>query len=905
MKNIIIAEKPSLALNIVNALYKEKFSKFDGFYESENFIVTFVFGHLFQLYDIEDYTQAKDRTWKLDMLPFVPKEFEYKLKNDTGLKKQYSIISKLLQRNDVDKVINCGDCDAEGEVLVALVVEKIFEKFKIHKPVLRMWSPDQTPQSLAYEVYNAKDDLIYDNWKQSGLTRAALDWCLGINCTRLVTLKAKSSKPLKVGRVMVPIIKKIYDRDMEIKNFISEKYYQVESKEKTNGEDVKLVVKKTIFNENQQNEAEKLANFLNSQKTIVTNIESKNIKKQPSHLFSLSTLQNLLSKKYKYTMKESLTIIQKLYESGFITYPRTNSEYLSEGDKVKVKKIIELINNGRDFLIFKDKKSIFDDSKIESHSALIPTLKIPKEGELEGKNLVIYNTVMNRFIGNFLNEDAIVKQTTMTIKAADYEFKLFGNVVIQKGFLAYEDNQKIEDKLPNLKVGQEINTVFKAHEKNTVPPKKMTITKLNNYLKNPFSKIDMNDEEEEVETNYKKLFEGVEIGTEATRTDIIEKCKLNNYISEKKSILSIEPLGIELINMLNALNINLYAEKTVEFSKKLKQVFKGEITKKEVIKMVEVELNELVEKSKNIDVKEIKNTKEVIGKCPICGENVYESSRGYYCEGFKDDCDFYVGKNDLFMNSRGKIVTKNIVKALIKNGKFNDVKVKGFKKKDSENKYDAYVRLIKKNQYYNLSFVPKEEVPKKEPLAICPRCGGEILENSKALYCSNYKDGCKFGVWKENKFLQSKGIKLNAKHLALLIKGSDIIVKGIKAKDSDKLYNAKLSLEDTEQFVNIKFEPTESELRCPRCKSPIRETKDNYYCSNYKECNYVVFKNNKFLEKIGIKLKSNHIEKMIQGKKIKFKNIEKKDKTGTYDIYLFLEDAPDGKVNFKMKYCNQ
>ena len=245
-------------------------------------------------------------------------------------------------------------------------------------------------------------------------------------------------------------------------------------------------------------------------------------------------------------MKESLAIIQKLYEAGYVTYPRTNSEYLAEGDKGKIKKIIDNINNGSDLLEFKDKKSIFDDSKIESHSALIPTLKMPEENELKDKYLVVYNTIKNRFICNFLEEDTIIKKTTLTIAIGDHEFKLVGNMIIQKGFLAYEVNDKKEKMLPNIKVEDKINIEFKALEKHTEPPQKLTVSALNNYLKNPSSS---SGDDEEID--YKKLFEGVEIGTEATRTGIIENCKLCGYISEKNTVLSIEPLGIQLIELLN------------------------------------------------------------------------------------------------------------------------------------------------------------------------------------------------------------------------------------------------------------------------------------------------------------------------------------------------------------------
>ena len=333
---------------------------------------------------------------------------------------------------------------------------------------------------------------------------------------------------------------------MAIKNFKAEKYYQVESNEETNGEKIKLVVKDSIFKE--INEAKELAAKLNNNKAIVVNLETTEVKKQPSKLFSLSTLQNFLSKKYKYTLKESLDVIQNLYEKGFVTYPRTNSEFLAEGEKEKVKSLIKVLDVDGSFLEFKDKKSIFDNSKIESHSALTPTIKIPNDNELKDKEIEVYTTIKNRFISNFLIEETLIDRTIMTIKVGDLIFELKGEVIKQEGFLKYEPIASKENTLPKLNIDDEINIKFEAIEKKTTVPKKMDTIMLSNYLKNPF-KAELKDDEE-METDYKEMFEGVEIGTEATRTGIIEKCKKYEYITEKKTILSVEPIGIKLIDML-------------------------------------------------------------------------------------------------------------------------------------------------------------------------------------------------------------------------------------------------------------------------------------------------------------------------------------------------------------------
>lgn len=687
MKKVIIAEKPSLAMTIVQAI-GGNFKKHDGYFENENYIVTFGFGHLFQLYSVDDYFNREKSIWNLDELPFIPKEFLFKLIDDIGAKKQFEIIKKLVNRLDVDNIINCGDADREGEVIGRLIINNALEG-QI-KPIKRLWLPEQTYETIRYALNNLEDSSKYNSLYDEGLIRTCVDWIYGINLTRLLT--CKTYKTLPVGRVLIPIVEVIHSRDMEINNFVPKKYYQGEVSFEKDNNTIKFSIDDLKFDTKE--ECIRATDKLKNEKIIVKDIQIKEVKKQPKKLFSLDKLQNKLSKEFKLSANDSLKIIQSLYEKGYVTYPRTNTEYLADAEKNKIQKIINAIDTDN-ILEMKNKKSIFDTSKVESHSAITPTTKIPTD--LKEKELEVYNIIKNRFISNFLIEDTILEETKIIFKLGSLEFNLKGTVIKSLGYLKYENDLK-EKSIPKFEVGEELKSNILVADKITQPPKHMTLEELNNYLKNPFRKSEMGEDEE-----YNLMLSGCEIGTVATRASIIEKAIKLGYIKENKGTFYIDNLGINLINTLNKLDINLYKEKTVELQKILKQVYKNEISKEEALEFFSMDLSRMINNAKQIEVEKIetpKIEKEVIGKCPKCGKNVYESEKSFYCEGFKEEpkCNFTLWKNNKFFEDKGKKITKTIAKSLLSKEKAN---VKGFKKNDGAGTYDATVVMSLNGDYVN------------------------------------------------------------------------------------------------------------------------------------------------------------------------------------------------------------
>ena len=664
---LIIAEKPSLARNIAGAI--GKLTRKDGYLEGNGYIVTWAFGHLFSLCDIEDYAPNSQGKWTMDNLPCFPEKFRFQLKKnadkqvDAGIEKQFNIIKNLCNRQDVDLIVNAGDADREGEIIVRLCIQNS----GTDKKVMRLWLPDQTEQTVQKALSEMKDECEYDNLANEGFARTYIDWLYGVNLTRYATLK--TGVLLRVGRVIIPVVKAIYDRDMAIKNFVPDIYYAIKSNELTDGYEIELTSKEK-FDKNQKHEAEELCKVYNSCQATVTNIKSKKDTINAGKLYSLSKLQNFLGKKYKMSMEQSLSIVQKLYENGYLTYPRTNSEYLATAEKDKVKQIINsILKLGYD-VEFKDKKTIFDDAKIESHSAITPTYKIPKKENLSEDEIKVYSAVMRRFAAVFCKEECVAQKTEITVSVGEKEsFVLKGMIIVQKGWTKYDDYTQKDKILPPLNKGDNVNICFKPCEKETSPPKHYTIETLNNYLKNPF-RDEKNSTDENDDEDYKAMFEGLELGTEATRTGIIDNARKSEYIELKKDVYKILPKGEYLIESLIYMGISMDKYKTSEMGKILKQIFKGNLSvehgineaKKEISKVFEIKEATIEEDTDNGFYM------DKIGTCPLCHKDVLKGRYGYICSGYKDGCKF--GINGVICK---RVISKRNAQMLLETGKTSEI----------------------------------------------------------------------------------------------------------------------------------------------------------------------------------------------------------------------------------------
>lgn len=715
MKKVIIAEKPSVAKNIADA-YNIKIRK-DGYFEGDDYLVTWAFGHLFQLFDAKDYDENM-KGWRMDKFPFIPEEFKYKVKcdnvnrsvTDKGAEKQINIIKTLIDRDDVDGVISATDQDREGE----LISLEVFMYLNQNKPIYRLLLNEWTPDEVRKGMNNLKENIEMKSLQDAGISRQWADWIIGINLTSVATLRyggtGKERKMINIGRVLLPTLKIIYDRDKEIENFEASTYYKLLATFKTkNNEEFEG----TYYNENNNEKfedkkvVEELKKHLKDKQGEIIEKQVEKKREYAPLLFNLSNLQGYITSKYKgWTSDKVLKVAQSLYEKKFITYPRTGSVALDESLKDKTKKVLEVAKNGLSYeeqIKFVDNKRIFDNSKVESHSAITPTYIRPTG--LSKDEEIVYNAIKNRFIMQFM-PIAEFEETKLTVKIHDEKFKgIFaakGRVQIVEGWRVVEKIETKDTILPFVN-GKEIVQVVDG-KVNTVtkkPPKlhnEKTLLRVMETCGKSFK-----DEEDSPEM-MQAILSGFSIGTPATRAETIKKLKDTGYIKSKGKSLTCTDLGKTLVEIFPVKEL-LDLQYTGRLEKTLSDIEKGKFKKDDFLSMIKAFTVEAVEDIKK-DIAMLKNFKvelpegtESIGKCPVCGNDIIEGEKGFGCTNWKNGCKYTIWKNDKFIESMGKKVTKEMVKLLLKNGKV------GFRNLKSKKGtlFSAYLRYEKdeKTGYYN------------------------------------------------------------------------------------------------------------------------------------------------------------------------------------------------------------
>ena len=577
---VCIAEKPSVAKEIADILGAR--NRHEGFIEGNGYQVTWTFGHLCTLKEPHDYTPMWQR-WNLGSLPMIPPRFGIKLINDKGIEKQFAVIEKLMQ--SADMIVNCGDAGQEGELIQRWVMQKAQAKC----PVKRLWVSSLTEEAIREGFANLKDQSEYQPLYEAGLSRAIGDWLLGMNATRLYTLKyAKNKQVLSIGRVQTPTLALVVKRQLEIQNFVPQPYWEL----KTVYRDTTFsVVEGRFDNEEKAREAlEKITGQL----FTVTDVTAKNGTELPPRLYDLTSLQVDCNKKFGLSAEQTLQIIQSLYEKKVTTYPRVDTTYLSDDIYPKCENILKGLRDYQALTaplfgkpLVKSKK-VFDNKKVTDHHAIIPTGVYPQGlTDLEKK---VYNLVATHFIAVFY-PDCKFRTTTVLGESADVKFKTTGKEIIEPGWRVVFAGEQVDDKeekenlLPSFTVGESGPHTPGLAEKWTQPPKYYTEATLLRAMETAGKLVDNEELRDAMKENG--------IGRPSTRAAIIETLFKRNYIKREKKNIVATPTGIELIGTIRN-ELLKSAELTGQWEKKLRDIEKRQYEAKTFIEELKAMLNDVV-----------------------------------------------------------------------------------------------------------------------------------------------------------------------------------------------------------------------------------------------------------------------------------------------------------------------
>ena len=677
---LIIAEKPSVAATIAAALGAKE--KKDGYIAGNGCLVSWCVGHLVQLAEAAAYGEQYKK-WSYDSLPILPQEWQYAVASDKG--KQFKILKDLMHRADVSEVVNACDAGREGE----LIFRFVYDVAGCKKPMRRLWISSMEESAIKAGFASLKDGKEYDPLYSSALCRAKADWIIGINMTRLFS--CLYGKPLNVGRVQTPTLKMLVDRDAAITTFKKEKYYHVRLS--LSG------VEATSAKIHAADEAGNLKAACEAAQAVCTSVTREKKTVAPPKLFDLTSLQREANRIYGYTAKQTLDLAQALYEKKLLTYPRTDSSYLTDDMGGTAAQIAALLAGKLPFMQGADFTPEFsrllDSKKVSDHHAIIPTMELAKADLAalpESERNIL--TLAGARLLMACAEPHIFEAVTAVFSCAGQIFTAQGKTVLAEGWKGLErrfmatlkkktDTEDDEENALSLDVppfaeGQTFdNPQAAVTEHFTTPPKPHNEASLLSAMERA------GNEETDPDAERRGL------GTPATRAAIIEKLVKGGFVERKGKQLIPTKSGIELICVLP--EVLTSPQLTADWENNLTQIAKGNADPDSFMTGIETMTRELVSTYPFLSDKEkerFKEEKPVIGKCPRCGANIYEGRKNYYCAN--RDCAFTMWKNDRFFEERKVTFSPKIAAALLKDGK---VKVKKLYSPKTGKTYDGTILL--------------------------------------------------------------------------------------------------------------------------------------------------------------------------------------------------------------------
>ncbi|WP_299161624.1 type IA DNA topoisomerase [uncultured Tenacibaculum sp.] len=735
---VCIAEKPSVAREIANILGAN--TKRDGYFEGNGYAVTYTFGHLCTLLEPKDY-KPHWKSWDLNNLPMLPERFNTKVTNDGGIQKQYNIVKSLFERADV--VINCGDAGTEGELIQRWVINQANYKGEVQ----RLWISSLTEEAIREGFNNLKPAEQYDNLYYAGFSRAIGDWLLGLNATRLYTVKFGGYKQvLSVGRVQTPTLAMLVNRFKEIQNFKPQPYWELQT-----------LYRETLFSYEEgrflkKEEGQVFADKVKESDFEITSVTKKKGKEYAPKLFDLTGLQVYCNNKFGFSADETLKMVQKLYEMKVVTYPRVDTTFLPNDIYPKVPGILSKLTNYSELTQpllgkkIKKSKKVFDDKKVTDHHAIIPT---GIQNNLQYNQQQVYDIITRRFIAVFYPESEIAN-TAVIGEVDKISFKTSGKEVLSKGWrIVFEHgnaSKKNSDSgvLPTFEKGEKGPHEPSFLEKETKPPRNYTEASLLRAMETAGKQVDDDEMRELMKENG--------IGRPSTRASIIETLFRRKYIERQKKLVVPTQTGIDLIDLIDN-ELLKSAELTGRWEKRLKEIERGEFNAGTFINNMKKMVDELVyevrssNKTKRLSSeneipkvavkKSTSKKKTVVGKeCPKCKNGqLLKGNTAYGCSAYKSGCDF-----KLPFEFMAKKVSENQLIRLLDKGCTTNLK--GFK--HGENKVEGLIRF---DDNFNLKFEPKKvaSITKVPEVISCPKCKkGTVLKGKSAYGCSEYKNGCDF-----------------------------------------------------------------------------------------------------------------------------------------------------------------
>lgn len=665
MVQLVIAEKPSVAKSIAAVLGANKHE--DGYFSGNGYLVSWCFGHLAELASADAYDEKYEK-WRYSDLPIIPESWQYSVSRDKG--QQFSLLRSLMSRDDVSEVVNACDAGREGE----LIFRTVYRLTGCTKPMKRLWISSMEDAAIRNGFAELRDGKEYDNLYSAALCRSKADWLVGINGTRLFSVLYH--RTLNVGRVVSPTLALIVQREAEIEAFHPEPFYTVQA----SCRELSAVTEK--FSD--KAEAEKVCKVCSGQPMSVQTVEYKEKSEKAPALYDLTTLQRDANRLLGYTAQQTLDYLQSLYEKKLVTYPRTDSRYLTDDMEDGVKDIVSccgrICEAEPPTVILA--AQVCDSKKVSDHHAIIPTtvagetkLEVLPAGEREILMLIARQVLMA------VCEQYRCKEVIVTLDCNGTIFTAKGKQFIEPGWKAF-DRQKHDDKtFPVLKEWDILPEVMtEVKEGKTTAPKHYT----EDTLLSAMETAGVKDMPEDAERKG--------LGTPATRAAMIEKLVGTGFVERKKAKKNTNliptQVGQSLITVLpEQLQSPLL---TAEWENRLKQIEHGDADADAFIRDITALVDDLVRNYRVVQGSEVlfPSGREELGKCPRCGAPVTESKKGYFCE--RNDCRFGLWRDNKFLTGKKITLTKKMVSGLLKDGR---AYVSGIYSEKTGKTYDAFIRL--------------------------------------------------------------------------------------------------------------------------------------------------------------------------------------------------------------------